>query len=126
MSSVEKLCLQWSEFQANVSTSFRDVRKTADFADVTLACEDGRRIEAHRIILSSSSEFFRDLLHSSTSIMPTHPLVYMRALPYETLASVIDFIYHGEVEVEKEDLDTFLQVASELRVWRYIFLINAV
>lgn len=59
--------------------------------------------------------YFRDLLHSSTSSLPSHPLVYMRALPYETLASVIDFIYHGFVEVEKEDLDTFLQVDSAIK-----------
>ena len=116
MASVEKLCLQWNEFQANVSSLYRDVRKNSDFSDVTLACEDGHRIDAHRIILSSSSEFFRDLLHSSTSSLTTHPLVFMRALPYNTLASVIDFIYHGEVEVKKEDLETFLQVANELRV----------
>ena len=66
--------------------------------------------------------YSRDLLHSSTSSLPTHPLVYMRALPYETLASVIDFIYHGEVEVEKEDLDIFLQVDSTIKISQYVHL----
>ena len=56
--------------------------------------------------------YFRDLLRLSTSSLTTHPLVYMRALPYEILASVIDFIYHGVVDVEKEDLETFLRVGS--------------
>jgi len=46
----------------------------------------------------------------------THPLIYMRGVPLSTLAAVVDFIYHGEAEVLKEHLDTFLEVAGELGV----------
>ena len=77
--------------------------------------------EAHFDALFSKMNF-RGLLHSSASSQPTHPLVYMRALPYETLASVIDFIYHGEVEVEKEDLDTFLQVDFNIKSVKFFRL----
>ena len=41
MSTTEKLCLQWNEFKENISSSFRDLREDREFADVTLACEDG-------------------------------------------------------------------------------------
>ena len=37
----EKLCLQWNDFQDNVKTAFRNLKENNDFADVTLACEDG-------------------------------------------------------------------------------------
>ena len=35
-----------------------------DFADGTLACEDGQQIEAHKVILAASSSFFQNLGNS--------------------------------------------------------------
>jgi len=80
---------------------------------VTLVCEDGLLVEAHRIVLASSSMFFREVLQRTPA---THPLIYMRGVPLPTLAAVVDFIYHGEAEVLKEHLDSFLEVAGELGV----------
>ena len=54
----EKLCLQWNDFQENVKNAFGQLRGTTDFVDVTLASEDGRQIEAHKVILAASSPFF--------------------------------------------------------------------
>ena len=45
-----------------------------DFADVTLATEDGRQISAHKIILTSCSQVFRNLL---SSLDHSHPMIYM-------------------------------------------------
>ena len=56
--SDEKLCLQWNDFQTNLSSAFRDLRDDKEFTDVTLACEDGQQMEAHKIILAASSPFF--------------------------------------------------------------------
>ena len=41
MSSIDKLCLNWNEFQEKVCLGFSALRKDSEFADVTLACEDG-------------------------------------------------------------------------------------
>ena len=57
----EKLCLQWNDFKENVTASFRSLRHDEDFADVTLACEDGKQVEAHRVILASSSPVFQKI-----------------------------------------------------------------
>ena len=54
----EKLCLQWNDFQDNVRNAFGSLRDTNDFIDVTLACDDGRQIEAHKVVLAASSPFF--------------------------------------------------------------------
>ena len=113
MSSEEKICLQWKEFQTNIKTSYRGLRKTEDYADVTLACDDGQLIRAHRNILSLSSLFFRDVL---SSLSHSHPLVYMRGMKHQDLSNMIGFIYHGEVEVRNEELETFLSIAGELSV----------
>ena len=48
----EKLCLQWNDFQDNIKRAFGNLRGDNDFADVTLACEDGEQVEAHKMILA--------------------------------------------------------------------------
>ena len=60
MAMEEKLCLKWNDFEGNVISSFGKLRGDQDFTDVTLACED-LQIEAHKLILSTCSPFFREL-----------------------------------------------------------------
>ena len=108
--SEEKLFLKWNEFNENVSSAFGDRRKDMEFADVTLACEDGQQVEAHKVILASGSPFFLDILRRNRH---PHPLIYMRGLKSENLGAMIDFLYYGEAKVCQEDLDSFLAVAEE-------------
>ena len=58
----EKLCLKWNDFQENVNAAFGNLREDTEFSDVTLACEDGQQLEAHKVILAASSPFFQNLL----------------------------------------------------------------
>ena len=51
----EKICLQWNDFQENVKSAFGNMREDKDFTDVTLVCEDGEQVEAHKVILAASS-----------------------------------------------------------------------
>ena len=107
----EKLCLQWNEFQKNVKEAFRKLREDKNFTDVTLACEDGQQLEAHKVILVASSPFFKKLLERNKH---PHPLIYMRGLKSEDLQAIIDFLYCGEANVFQENLDSFLSIAEEL------------
>ena len=68
----EKLCLQWNDFKENATSAFGSLREDSDFADVTLACEDGKQFEAHRVILASSSPFFQSTLRKNKH---SHPLI---------------------------------------------------
>ena len=61
-----------------------------DFADVTLATEDGHKISAHKIILTSCSQVFRNLL--STLDHP-HPLIYMMGVKRKQLELVLQYVY---------------------------------
>ena len=54
---LEKLCLQWNDFKENVITVFGNLREDNSFADVTLACEDGQQVEAHKVILAKQVLF---------------------------------------------------------------------
>ena len=108
---MEKFCLKWNDFQKNVSTSFQEIRE--DFCNVTLAGEGHQKIEAHKVVLAASSNFFREVLKQNQH---PHPLLYMKGIKSSQLASVVDFMYHGEVSVYQADLDDFLAVAEELQL----------
>ena len=59
------------EFKDNVATSFANLRQDRDFTDVTLACDDGDLVEAHKVVLISSSPFFAKILSRNEH---PHPL----------------------------------------------------
>ena len=109
----EKLCLKWNDFQENAISAFGTLREDREFADVTLACEDGQQMEAHKVILASSSPFFMNLLKRNKH---PHPLIYMRGLKSEDLVAIVDFLYLGEANVYQENLDSFLALAEELKL----------
>ena len=109
----EKLCLQWNDFQDSVKNAFGHLRDTTDFIDVTLACEDGRQIKAHKVILGALSPFFQRILKG---IEHNHPLIYMKGVRSDDLTAVIDFLYYGEANVYQENLDSFLSIAEELQL----------
>ena len=59
----EQLCLQWNDFKKNTIGALGRLREDKDFSDVTLACEDGQQVEAHKVILAVSSPFFQRFYH---------------------------------------------------------------
>jgi len=108
----EKFCLRWNDFEKNISGAFRELRDDKDFFDVTLACDD-EQMYAHKVILSACSSFFRNILRRNPH---QHPLLYLKGVKYTDLQSVLNFMYHGEVNVAQEELNSFLAVAEDLQV----------
>ena len=108
----EKFCLRWNDFETNISSAFRELRDDKDFFDVTLACDD-EQIQAHKVILSACSPFFRNILRRNPH---QHPLLYLKGVKFTDLQSVLNFMYQGEVNVAQEELNSFLAVAEDLRV----------
>ena len=113
MSTSEKFCLKWNDFQNNISSSLGSLRDDTYFTDVTLACEDGQQVEAHKVILVASSPLFLNILKMNKH---THPLIYMRGMKSEDLVSILDFLYHGEANIYQSNLDNFLTIAGELKL----------
>ena len=95
MSSSEKFCLKWNEFEKNISFALKEFKDDNDFYDVTIAVED-KQVEAHKIIISACSPFFKNVLktHQHTS-----PLIYLKGVRYKDLLGLLDFMYYGEVNL---------------------------
>ncbi len=51
--------IKWSRFEEQLSNAFSELFCSEHFADVTLACDGGDVLKAHKIILAMSSPFFR-------------------------------------------------------------------
>ena len=109
----EKVCLKWNDYRENVITAFGNLRDDNNFADVTLACEDGQQVEAHKVILAASSPLFKILLGRNKH---PHPLIYMRGMNSTNLLAILDFLYRGEANIFQDDLDSFLAIAEELQL----------
>ena len=109
----DKLSLQWTDFKENVNSAFGRLRDDKEFSDVTLACEDGQQMEAHKVILAASSPFFENIFQRSKH---PHPLIYLRGFQSQDLVTILDFLYFGEANVFQENLDSFLEVADELKL----------
>eukprot|EP00092_Neocalanus_flemingeri_P017593 GFUD01019034.1.p1 GENE.GFUD01019034.1~~GFUD01019034.1.p1 ORF type:complete len:335 (+),score=93.41 GFUD01019034.1:59-1063(+) len=108
----EKFCLRWNDFSTNISSAFRELREDKDFFDVTLACDE-EQIQAHKVIISACSSFFRNVLRRNQH---QHPLLYLKGVKYNELQAILNFMYHGEVNVAQDELNSFLAVAEDLKV----------
>ena len=109
----ESLCLQWNDFKENALGTLGSLKNDHDFLDVTLASEDGKQVEANKMILAISSPFFQNLLKKNKH---PHPLIYMRGVKSIDLLAIVDFLYFGEANVYQENLDSFLALAEELQL----------
>ena len=110
---MENYLISCSEFSQNAISIFRDQLENEEFADISLACEDSVQIRAHRIVLSGSSLFFKNILKSN----PQQNLVlFLKGVNYKDLKNVLKFIYYGEAKITEDDITDFLAVGKELQV----------
>jgi len=110
--SEEKFSLKWNDFESNISSAFKELRSASDLFDCTLSC-GARKVQAHKLILSACSNFFRNVFKEN---IHQHPLIYLRGVSHSDLVSALDFMYHGEVAVCQDDLNSFLSLAEDLEI----------
>ncbi|XP_044758618.1 broad-complex core protein isoforms 1/2/3/4/5-like isoform X2 [Coccinella septempunctata] len=112
MVDTQHFCLRWNNYQSSITSAFENLRDDEDFVDVTLAC-DGKSLKAHRVVLSACSPYFRELLKSTPC---KHPVIVLQDVAWTDLHALVEFIYHGEVNVHQRSLSSFLKTAEVLRV----------
>ncbi|XP_051157309.1 broad-complex core protein isoforms 1/2/3/4/5 isoform X10 [Leptopilina boulardi] len=112
MVDTQHFCLRWNNYQSSITSAFENLRDDEDFVDVTLAC-DGKSLKAHRVVLSACSPYFRELLKSTPC---KHPVIVLQDVAFSDLHALVEFIYHGEVNVHQRSLSSFLKTAEVLRV----------
>ncbi|XP_048506750.1 protein tramtrack, beta isoform-like isoform X4 [Athalia rosae] len=112
MGSSQQFSLRWNNYLKHITCAFDTLRSDEDLVDVTLSCE-GKRIRAHKMLLSACSTYFRDLFKENPC---QHPVIIFRNVKFDDLAALVDFMYQGEVNVVQEQLGSFLTTAELLAV----------
>ena len=109
----EKFNLSWNEFDNCASNTFKELLGETDFVDVTLVSDDLKQIRAHKVILSACSPIFKQMLKQNPQ---QNPIIYLTGVSYKHMQSVSNFMYLGETEVDQDDLDSFMEIASKFEV----------
>lgn len=110
---VAEVCLRWNSHHANIKATFPAMLKRKQYVDCTVSA-DGGKIKCHKLVLSSCSAYFDDILNQ---ISPgEHPVVFLKGVPFWTVKALIDFMYQGEIHIEQSRLKDVLEAAEVLKV----------
>ena len=110
---MEKFSLKWDDFTSNASKAFSSLRNEDYLHNVTLVSNDNQQVSAHKLVLSASSEYFRNIFKNNPN---NHPLICMDGVTREDLTNIMDYMYNGEVHIYQDDLDRFLNLAERFKL----------
>lgn len=90
---------RWDSYQNHLQASLSHQMSEGRHCDVTLACNEGIALRAHRSILCANSEYFDTIL---SKVHPaTDTLIIMQDCQLRELRLIMDFMYNGEIIVEQ-------------------------
>ena len=101
------------DFNKHTCDSFAYLLNDEDLSDVTLVSDDLSQVKAHRIVLSVSSPFFRQLLQTNPQ---SQSVFYIGGVNQQMLKHLKDLMYIGRVEEEIENIDLFMNLVKQFRV----------
>ena len=99
---------------SNISNSIKEFQEAEELCDVTLGCGD-HIIQAHSLILSACSSFFKMVLKKTPRPF-YHPFIYLSGIEIEDLRGIISFIYTGVVNVPTANILRFMEAARVLKI----------
>ena len=81
--------------------------------DLTLVCDDKVRVQTHRGMLSSNSQYFMIVLKQYKQ---EHPVIRVAGITSVLLQDILDFIYKGIVIVPQDRLEKFIHFGKKLKL----------
>lgn len=110
--STQQFSLKWTNYTNHITNAFDSLRSKEDFCDVTL-CVEGRKIRAHKVLLSACSTYFKEIFKENPC---QHPVIIFKNVKYDDLHNLIIYMYNGDVTIEQDALPTFLHTAEMLSI----------
>ena len=81
---------------------------------MTLSCEGGAQLRAHKVVLAACSPYFQAVLQHNPC---KHPIIILpRDVAFTDLRAIIEFVYRGEIDVAQEQINSLLQAADTLKI----------
>ena len=78
----------WHTYTDHLQEMLHHMNTDDTFADVTLVCDDGRQIRAHKVVLGASSPILKNML-----ITEDTSIIVLKGVALEEMNSILQFIY---------------------------------
>ncbi len=99
-------------YKLRVWEDLRNLFQQDELTDVMLAAE-GQSIPCHRVLLAAASKFFHGkFVINSESV--EHNLLDIEGIDFDTLTSVVSFIYNGRADLTVEKTDKLIPASVSL------------
>ena len=108
-----EFCIKRDDCETNDIKSVSRMRLDEETCNVTLAGNDGKHVLGHKKVLISNSEYIRDSIGEKN--LP-FPLISFPFLDSKDLNRLLDFMYHGKVIVNLEEMEKFIELSKKLRI----------
>ena len=111
----ENYSLKWQNFHQSLASSFKELRSDDEFLDVTIACDEEQQVQAHKVIISACSPYFKSMLQKHRG--PSTPVLIMPdSVRFQEVLAILDFMYQGEVTIPSEDYTSFMAAGGGWRL----------
>ena len=109
----DKYHFLWNDFSTHLSSMFRDLSQSSEYADVTLVSDDRKQIHAHKFVLSACSPVFKMMLGNNAN---QKPIIFLRGVNHQEIESMLQFMYLGETTIDRRRMNEFFNTAKSLEV----------
>ncbi|KAF2366924.1 BTB/POZ domain [Trinorchestia longiramus] len=108
-------CVKWNQHKQALVRKTSKLLASEKFSDVTLSCTEGKNTEipAHKIVLSSCSEYFSKLFETNKL---SHPVLVITNVNESTVMQILEYMYVGQVVVPQNDVPGFMRAAKAFQV----------
>ena len=111
MQHQEKYNFTWHTYSDHLRVMMKEMMTSGDFTDVTLVCDDKKKIRAHRNILAACSPVFKEIFQIENS-----SVIFLKGVNFSEMESILQFIYLGEATFFEERMNHFLEAAKSLDI----------
>jgi len=105
--------LKWNDFSSHLSKLSASLLNDASLLDISIQCGT-EIVKAHKFVLAACSPWFQNVIQNTQ--VNTNSIIVLWDSKIEDMKRILSFMYNGEVQVEQEDLLSFLKLAGYLQV----------
>jgi len=105
--------MRWADHSDTFIRTFPVLYNDESYTDCTIVAEK-QFFKAHRVILSSASEFFDEAFKMTPATH--HPLIFLKDVKAMELRILLDFIYKGEVAIPPNFIPGLVKIGGDLKV----------
>ncbi|XP_047237201.1 kelch-like protein 22 isoform X2 [Girardinichthys multiradiatus] len=99
----------WTHFPS-LMDGIHTLRQSGTLSDVVLLVE-GRSIQAHRVLLAASCDYFRGMFAGGLREMQQDEIP-IQGVSYTAMKKILDYIYTSEIELDLENVQEILIAAT--------------